>query len=124
MCIRDRGETLRASVKLARTAGDIQVQTGELPNPTVVTSTGPTIRPASPVRRPTIGVPASETIGAGVRQAQVSLDVQGEAVTAQVLWDSEHAGQLQASASTRLARSAGAWDWPTDAPLALSLIHI
>ena len=117
----DLGETLRASVKLARTAGDIQVQTGELPNPTVVTSTGPTIRPASPVRRPTIGVPASETIGAGVRQAQVSLDVQGEAVTAQVLWDSEHAGQLQASASTRLARSAGAWDWPTDAPLAGTL---
>ena len=117
----DLGDTLRASVKLARTAGDIQVQTGELPNPTVVTSSGPTIRPASPVRRPTIGVPASETIGAGVRQAQVSLDVQGEAVKAQVLWDSEHAGQLQAHASTRLARSAGTWDWPADAPLAGTL---
>ena len=117
----DLGDTLRASLKLTRTAGDIQVQTGELPNPTVVTSTGPTIRPAPAVRRPTIGVPASETIGAGVRQAQLSLDVQGEAVTAQVLWDSQHAGQLQASASTRLARSAGAWDWPTDAPLAGTL---
>ena len=117
----EMGDTLRASVKLARTAGDIQVQTGELPNPTVVTSTGPTIRPAPPVRRPTIGVPASETIGAGVRQAQLSLDVLGEAVSAQVLWDSEHAGQLQAKAQTRLTRSAGAWDWPADAPLAGTL---
>ena len=111
----------RVRLKIARTSGDIQVQTGELPNPTVVTTSGPSIRPTPPVRRPTIGVPKSQTIAAGVRQAQLSLELQGPTVTAQLQWDSEQAGQIQAHASTQLTSQGGGWTWAPDAPLAGSI---
>lgn len=43
----DCSDTLRAHAQLNRTSGDIQVQTGDIPNPTVVTSSGASMGPAS-----------------------------------------------------------------------------
>ena len=116
----DYGDTLRAHAQLSRTSGDIQVQTGDIPNPTVVTSSGASMGPASTNAsgRPVVVVPTGPTTSAGVRQAQITLDVNGTAARAQVLWDSAHAGQLQADASTQLSGAPGQLQWAANAPLA------
>lgn len=58
---------------------------------------------------------------AGVRAAEVALEAQGEAVHARLLWDSERAGHVNATADTRIAWVQGAPFrpvWPVDAPVA------
>lgn len=116
----DAGDHLRAHAQLARKSGDIQVQSGELPNPTVVTSSGASMGPGAQTggNRPMATLPAGPTTSAGVRQAQLTLDVNDAAVRAQLVWDSAHAGQVQADASTQLtAVAGGGWQWAPNAPL-------
>ena len=118
----DIGDTLRAHAQLSRTSGDIQVQTGEISNPTVVTSSGasvaaPTALPGTTSPRPVVAVPAGPTTRAGVRQAQLTLDATDKTVRAQLVWDSENAGQAQADASTQLTPNGGGWQWAPDAPV-------
>lgn len=60
-------------------------------------------------------------VPAGVRQARLTLEGEGEAVTASLLWDSERAGHAQARLATRLSRQGGGWQWPADAPLSGSI---
>ena len=113
------GDTLRVHAQLSRTSGDVQVQTGDIPTPTVVTSSGASLGPAalagSP--RPVVAVPRGPTTSAGVRQAQLTLDATDQTVRAQFVWDSENAGQAQADASTQLTPQGGGWQWAPDAPL-------
>lgn len=117
----DVGDTLRAHAQLSRTSGDIQVQTGEISNPTVVTSSGASMAPSSAIPgtspRPVVAVPVGPTTSAGVRQAQLTLDATDQTVRAQLVWDSENAGQAQADASTRLTPQGGGWQWAPDAPI-------
>ncbi|KQT11488.1 translocation/assembly module TamB domain-containing protein [Ramlibacter sp. Leaf400] len=66
----------------------------------------------------------AETVGggtarvqAGVREARLVLDGQGEAMTLSLRWDSERAGTADARLATRLSQDAGGWSWPETAPL-------
>jgi len=87
------GNTLRLKASLARSSGDISVQ--------AETAQGATTR-----------------VAAGVKEARLSLDSQGDAVTLALRWDSERAGSADGQLATRLARSpGGGWTWPADAPL-------
>lgn len=87
------GKTLRLKASLARSSGDITVQ--------AETAQG-----------------AATRIAAGVKEARLSLDSQGDAVTLALRWDSERAGSADGQLATRLARSpGGGWTWPADAPL-------
>jgi translocation and assembly module TamB len=60
---------------------------------------------------------ANPSTPAGLRQAELRLDAQGDAVTARLVWDSERAGVIRAEAGTRFAQRDGGWQWPEDAPL-------
>ncbi|MDP3170981.1 MAG: translocation/assembly module TamB domain-containing protein, partial [Polaromonas sp.] len=87
------GDTLRIKASLARSSGDISVQ-GE-------TAQGPATR-----------------VAAGVKEARLTLDSNGDALTLALRWDSERAGTAEGQLSTRLVRSASTgWAWPEDAPL-------
>lgn len=87
------GDTLRIKASLARSSGDISVQ-GE-------TAQGPAPR-----------------VAAGVREARLTLDSNGDALNLALRWDSERAGTAEGQLTTRLVRStATGWAWPADAPL-------
>ena len=88
-------DTLQVRASLARRSGDIRVLAEALPG--------------SPE--------AGKAIDAGVRDARVTLVVDGDNATATARWDSERAGNAQVDIRTRLARTAQGWDWPTLAPL-------
>jgi translocation and assembly module TamB len=86
--------TLRVSAQLARVQGDITLL-AETPEGT-------------PVR-----------VAAGVREARLALQSEGEALRLSLHWASERAGALDGELSTRLARGGRVgWHWPADAPLA------
>lgn len=88
------GASLRLRASLARARGDI----------TLLAETAE-------------GTPARVT--AGVREARLAVDSDGDAVNLALRWDSERAGTLDGRLSTRLARGGSAgWRWPEDAPLA------
>ncbi|MES2282138.1 MAG: translocation/assembly module TamB domain-containing protein [Pseudomonadota bacterium] len=87
------GDTLRVKASLARSSGDISVQAES-----------------------TQGI--SSRVAAGVKEARLSLDSNGDALTLALRWDSERAGTADGQLTTRLAKdSAGGWAWPDDAPL-------
>ncbi len=115
----DLGDTLRASATVRRASGDLRIlagDTGSVPATIVVRSSGQ----GTGTGAAQMG-DGSGTL-AGIRQAEVRIDAEGDAVRARVLWDSERAGRLQADGSTRLARGAdGGWLWPADAPLAATI---
>jgi translocation and assembly module TamB len=93
------GATPRVRASLVRSRGDLTVQ--------AETAQGQTAR-----------------VAAGVREARLALEVNGEAVTLALRWDSERAGTAEGRIATRLA-GAGAggsmWQWQQDAPLAGTL---
>ncbi|MBK5206791.1 MAG: translocation/assembly module TamB domain-containing protein, partial [Polaromonas sp.] len=91
------GDSLRLKASLARSSGDITVQAETVQG-------------------------TSARVAAGVRQAQLSLVSDGEALTLALRWDSERAGSADGQLKTRLARAPagagiGGWLWPADAPL-------
>ena len=57
-------------------------------------------------------------LSAGLRVARLEVSNDGDQIRANLRWDSERAGQLQADFATRLQLTAGDWTWPVDAPLA------
>jgi translocation and assembly module TamB len=60
----------------------------------------------------------SVRVPAGVREARVTVESNGEAVNATLRWDSEHGGTAEGRLATRLARGgATGWQWPDNAPL-------
>ena len=86
------GDTLRVRANLARSSGDVSV-----------------------LAENTEG--AATRVQAGVREASISLEGDGDSMALALQWDSERAGSAQGRISTRLARSASGWDWPDAAPL-------
>ena len=88
------GDALALKASLSRSSGDITVQPEN--------AQGSTTR-----------------IAAGVRQARISLDSIGDAVTLALRWDSERAGTVDGQLKTRLAKTTdGTWQWPQSATLA------
>jgi translocation and assembly module TamB len=64
----------------------------------------------------------SVRVPAGVREARLAIESNGEALTATLRWDSEHGGSADGRVATRLARGGAAgWQWPDNAPLNGSL---
>lgn len=56
-------------------------------------------------------------VSAGVKDAQLTLNANGEALRARFRWDSERAGFAEAEFNTTLIRSRNEWRWPANAPL-------
>lgn len=87
------GATTRIRASLARASGDITVLAED--------AEGHSVR-----------------VPAGVRDARITVEGNGENVTATLKWDSEHGGSAEGHVATRLARGGAAgWDWPASAPL-------
>ena len=91
------GNTLKIRASLARSSGDITVQAEGVQ--------GNTAR-----------------LAAGVKEARISLETTGDALTLALRWDSERAGTADGQLKTRLVRApegqgVGGWLWPVDAPL-------
>ncbi|MDB5966381.1 MAG: hypothetical protein JWQ72_2881, partial [Polaromonas sp.] len=87
------GNTLRLKAALARSSGDL----------VVLAETG---------------AGAATRVAAGIREARLSINSEGENLTAALRWDSERAGTADGQLRTRLQRAAeGGWTWPADAPL-------
>lgn len=130
----DTSSTLRASASLRRASGDLRILAGDPTAVTAVQSSGQgagagatTVIATEATSTPAAGTPA------GVRQAEVSFEVEGDALRARLAWASERAGEIDATASTRLTlgnsstgSGAGGTDlaaitWAANAPLAGSL---
>lgn len=111
----DAGERLRASASLRRSSGDLNILTDEVASGTAVHSSGQGKGAQAPQAVAGAGTPA------GLRQAELTIGADGDGLRAQLQWDSERAGRVQADASTRLARADGGWTWPEDAPLAATV---
>ena len=54
---------------------------------------------------------------AGLRLARLDVFNNGDQLGANLRWDSERAGQLQADLATQLQHTGGDWAWPAEAPL-------
>ena len=59
----------------------------------------------------------ADKLHAGVRQARLAISVDGEQLSARLLWESERAGRAQADIGAHLQRHQGAWSLSADAPL-------
>ena len=87
------GQSLRLRASLVRSRGDLTVLAEN--------ASGGTVR-----------------VQAGVREARLLVEGEGEALTATLTWDSERAGNAQGRLATRLVRGGDAgWQWPADAPV-------
>ncbi len=101
----DMGDTLRASASLRRSSGDLRILAGDAGIATTVQGTASSTAA-------TAGTPA------GVRQAELALQAEGNTLRARLVWASERAGEIDASVSTQLALQGNAASlWPADAPL-------
>lgn len=58
------------------------------------------------------------TLSAGLRDTRLVLTANNENLGATLIWDSERAGRLNATASTRLPIKDGLWAWTPQAPVA------
>lgn len=112
----DAGDRLKAHARLARAGGDIRVQAGEAAMVRRVHSTG-TGTPSEITTDADESGRDGPSTPAGLRQAELVVDTDGEALRASLVWDSERAGVVKAQASTRLARDGAGWRWPDNAPL-------
>ncbi|WP_295985542.1 translocation/assembly module TamB domain-containing protein [uncultured Variovorax sp.] len=112
----DAGDTLRAKARIARQSGDIRVQAGEAALVTRITSTG-TGTASERTMNSASASGDSPSTPAGLRQAELRLDAEGDAVRAVLAWDSERAGKIDAQLDTRVQQRAGGWQWAPDAPL-------
>ena len=83
-------EKLSANVSLRRRSGDVSV----------LSTSG-----------------AGALVNAGVKDAHLTLNANGEALRAIFRWDSERAGFAEAEFSTTLARIGDEWRWPAKAPV-------
>ena len=84
------GAALQLRATLQRSSGDLLLQTGDA----------------------NLG-----TLRAGISDARLALNADGERLTGSLRWATERAGQAQADFSTRLLRQDEGWSWPMDAPL-------
>jgi translocation and assembly module TamB len=88
------GNALAVRAVLERTSGDLQLLSDD-------TRDGNT----------------AEMLRAGLREARVVLQIDDNAVAAQMRWAADNAGTASAELTTRLTRQDGGWVWRPDAPL-------
>ncbi|MDA7415429.1 translocation/assembly module TamB domain-containing protein [Xenophilus arseniciresistens] len=109
----DAADRLRAQARVARASGDLRVQAGEAALVRRIESRGTGTR-SEITMTPTDEGPGTP---AGLRQAELLLRADGDALQASLVWDSERAGTINAEAGTRLVQQGGGWQWAPDAPL-------
>ena len=120
----DTTESLRATASLRRTQGDLRILSAEPPAETASVSTGQGLGPGSVTTiTPASTAATSRGTPAGVRQAELSVQLDADSLNARLQWASARAGEIDATASTRLQWGADAAPWPADAPLAGSVIY-
>ncbi|MFY3386443.1 translocation/assembly module TamB domain-containing protein [Paracidovorax sp. MALMAid1276] len=127
--------TPRASASLRRAGGDLRILAGDPTAVTAVQSSGQgtgagattaiateATQNAQKAASTAPSVPEAGT-PAGVRQAELSVALEGDALRARLQWASERAGEIDATASTRLAlpTATAPFGWPANAPLAGTL---
>ena len=126
----DTTSTLRASASLRRASGDLRILAGDPTAVTAVQSSGQGAGAGATTVIATEATSSARAAGtpAGVRQAEVSVEVEGEALRARLAWASDRAGEIDATASTRLTlgnNSSGidlsSITWAANAPLAGTL---
>ncbi len=110
----DATDALRGHVRVNRQSGDLRVQAGEAALVTRIHSTGT----GTTSERTMDAADSGVSTPAGLRQAELRLDAEGDTVRGVLAWESERAGQIRAEASTRLLQRPGGWQWSADAPLA------
>ncbi|WP_407655092.1 translocation/assembly module TamB domain-containing protein [Acidovorax benzenivorans] len=125
------GDALRASASLRRASGDLRILAGDATAVTAVQSSGQgagsgaTTVLATRATPPAGSSSASGAPGtpAGVREAEITVSAEGDKLRARLLWASDRAGEIDATASTRLAatHADAPFTWPADAPLAGTL---
>ncbi|WP_182118788.1 translocation/assembly module TamB domain-containing protein [Acidovorax sp. FHTAMBA] len=123
----DTTRSLRASASLRRASGDLRILAGDATAVTAVQSSGQgtgagavtAIATEASARTPGPGAGSP----AGVRQAEISVEAEGDALRARLLWTSDRAGEVDATVSTRLAPATAdnPITWAADAPLAGTL---
>ena len=86
----EHGDALRLNAVLERSRGDLRVHVDNDPG---------------------------QRLNAGLRQASIHLQIEGEAVQAQLDWQSEQMGQAQAQLQTRLSHNHDGWSWSPQAPV-------
>lgn len=121
------GDALRASASLRRASGDLRILAGDATAVTAVQSSGQGTGAGATTVLATAATPpagASSTSSApgtpaGVRQAEITVTAEGDTLRARLLWASDRAGEIDATASTRLAaaNADAPFTWPADAPL-------
>ncbi|WP_332813330.1 translocation/assembly module TamB domain-containing protein [Ramlibacter sp.] len=90
------GDRLRLRASLARSSGDVSVLAEAAEG-------------------------GSTRVQAGVRQARLTIEGEGEDVAAALVWDSERAGSARGRIASRLSLEGGGWSWPAQAPLSGSI---
>jgi len=63
----------------------------------------------------------SARVAAGVREARLSLQADGDTWAATLLWNTERGGTAEGRVTTKLVHGSEGWQWPQDAPLTGSL---
>lgn len=120
------GTPQRASASLRRASGDLRILAGDATAVTAVQSSGQGAGAGATTVVATEAT-ASAAVGgspAGVRQAELALELDGDALRARLMWASERAGDIQANVGTRLSLPGAANPtiaWDKDAPLSGTL---
>ena len=83
------GDALRLRAHVERTAGDLQL----------------------------LGESDSTLLSAGLRVARLEVANDGDQISANLRWESERAGQVQANFGTRVGMQGEQWAWAADAPV-------
>ncbi|CAN7702924.1 translocation/assembly module TamB domain-containing protein [Acidovorax sp. LjRoot66] len=91
---------LRASASVRRASGDLRILAVDSAAITTVQSSGQGTGAGSP--KATVTEEPGSGSNAGVRQAELSLEAEGDALRAKLVWASDRAGEVDATASTRL----------------------
>ena len=127
----DTTQGLRGNASLRRTSGDLRVLAGNATAITAVQRSGQGKGAGAAETSATPASTASETSPAagppaGVRLAELSMTLDGETLRARLQWASDRAGEIDATASTRIALTTGTAGalgitWAADAPVAARL---
>ncbi|MFN4117401.1 translocation/assembly module TamB domain-containing protein [Acidovorax sp.] len=123
----------RASASLRRAGGDLRILAGDPTAVTAVQSSGQGTGAGAPTP---IATEATDSAGtartatlrsatpeagtpAGVRQAELAIDLDGDTLRARLQWASDRAGEIDANATTRLTQPTAdaSWTWAASAPL-------
>ncbi|MEB2318603.1 MAG: translocation/assembly module TamB domain-containing protein [Pseudomonadota bacterium] len=105
----DMSEALRVQASIRRDNGDLWLGEPSAQAAGAATSDNTRIEVND-------GTPA-RGVAAGIRKLELLVQSDGDEVQARLDWDTERAGIIQGQAQTRLARQAGGWTLPDDAPL-------